>query len=198
MTDESYELSEQPPTDDEGHPIHPERGHRICGAVKSDRTTPTEHGRERDDYEYCLLPAGWGTEEDIGACQKHPYGSRFGASNPNFKDGRTSEYFKSKLSERQREVYDEVRESMGDDADPADVLSAFITRLMLLGEHAQDASLIREARGWAKDFGVLETAPEKHEHEVSGSVEHEHDVPDHVVDAIAGAAESNLEGDNGA
>lgn len=199
MTDEDYEIASEPPSDSDGHPVHPDQDkhHKICAATKSDRTTPTEHGRERDDVEYCLLPAGWGTDREFGPCRNHPIeGPQLGESNPNFKDGRTSEYFKSKLSERQREVYDEVRESMGEDADPSEVLSAFITRLMLLGEHAQDASIIREARGWAKDFGVLETPPEKHE--VSGTVEHDHqhDVPEHVVEAITGAAESNLEGND--
>lgn len=169
MTDESYELSEQPQTDDQGHPIHPERGHRICGAVKSDRTTPTEHGRERDDYEYCLLPAGWGTEEDIGACQKHPYGSRFGASNSNFKHGATSEYFKSKLSEHQQDVFDEMAEALGNPTDALEVLRLTAARLIIVGEHSHDSSMIREGRQLLETFNIVPNV----DHLNIGSIEEE-------------------------
>ena len=157
MTEPSYEISDEPPRDEDGHPIHPERGHRICGATKSDRTTPTEHGRERDEYDYCLLAAGWGEDRSVGPCQKHPVtGEQWGESNPNFKAGQTSEYFKSKLSERQRDVYDEVAEALDDDADAKLVLSHFATRLLMLGEHAQDAAMLREGRQILSEFNIVE------------------------------------------
>lgn len=173
MTDE-FEISDEPPRDEDGHPIHPERGHRICGATKSDRTTPTEHGRERDDYEYCLLAAGWGEDRSVGPCSKHPVtGEQWGESNPNFKAGKTSEYFKSKLSDRQRDVYEEVAEALDDDADAKVVLSHFATRLLMLGEHAQDAAMLREGRQILSEFGIVETAAEKREVEHSGSIDGE-------------------------
>lgn len=171
MTDTEYEISDEPPRDDDGHPIHPERGHRICGATKSDRTTPTSHGRERDEYDYCLLAAGWGEDRNIGPCQKHPVtGEQWGTSNPAFAAGKTSEYFKSKLSERQREVYDEVAENLDDDENAKVVLSHFATRLMMLGEHSKDAAMLREGRQLLSEFGIVETAAEKHEHEHSGEL----------------------------
>jgi hypothetical protein len=201
-SDEEFEISEVAPTDDEGHPIHPDpdKDHRICGAEKSDRTTPTDHGRERDDVPYCTLRAGWGTDSDVGACTHHPYkGSQIGKSNPNFKHGRTSEYFRSKLSDRQEEVYDEIVETLEDeDQDPEQILNRVFGRLLLVGEGSLDASLLREARQWASEFGVLETEPDKHEVEHSGSVDTEVDVPDHIAEAIANSAEANLEdGDEG-
>jgi hypothetical protein len=127
---------------------------------------------ERDDVEYCLQRAGWGTDRDVGPCRNHPVtGEQWGESNPNFKHGRTSEYFRSKLSGRQQEVYNDVVEELADDGDPDDLLAAVVGRLLLLGEHARDSSLLREARQWAADFGVLETAAEKHELEHSGEVD---------------------------
>jgi hypothetical protein len=70
MTD--WKIHPDAPTDDEGHPVHPERDIRICARTKSDETTPTDHGRERDDIPYCTLAAGWGVEEaSEGACDHH-------------------------------------------------------------------------------------------------------------------------------
>lgn len=176
MTDDDpdFDISKEAPTDSDGHPVHPERGHRICAATKSDRTTPTSHGRERDDYDYCLLAAGWGTDRDYGACSKHPVtGPQWGASNPNFKNGATSQYFKSKLSDRQRAVYDDILEALDDPEQSDQLLEMVFTRLLLLGEHSLDASFVREAFKIAKDFGVLDTVAEKHEVEHSGSVDGE-------------------------
>lgn len=195
MTDD-FEIHEQAPTDSEGHPIHPERGHRICGARKSDKTTPTSHGRERDEYAYCLQPAGWGTETDYGACRNHPYtGSQIGEQNPNFKHGKTSEYFKSKLSERQRDVYDEWVDTLDDPEDASKLLGVVGYNLVLRGEHAENPSMIREGRQILETFSI-EPNPGEMNVNLDGTVEHEHqhDVPEHVVEAIAGAAEANLEG----
>lgn len=156
MTDE-YEISSEPPRDDSGHPVHPERGHRICGATKSDRTTPTDHGRERDDYDYCLLAAGWGEDRGTGPCSKHPVtGEQWGESNPNFKTGATSEYFKSKLSERQQDVYDEVADALADPESAMDAIRHIATRMILVGEHSNDAAMVREGRQLLSEFGVVE------------------------------------------
>lgn len=109
MTDDEteYEISDEPPRDEDGHPIHPERGHRICGATKSDRTTPTEHGRERDEYDYCLLAAGWGEDRKVGPCQRHPItGEQWGESNPNYEHGLNSEL----LSDKDKEKLDELED----------------------------------------------------------------------------------------
>jgi len=60
------------PTDDQGRPIHPERGYIICGMTKTDATA--NNGRKRDDIPYCLQYAGAGTDrptEQGGACSKH-------------------------------------------------------------------------------------------------------------------------------
>lgn len=174
MTDEDFKISEEPPRDDHGHPVHPERGHRICGAVKSDRTTPTDHGRERDDYEYCLLPAGWGAgdERDEGPCSKHPVsGEQWGESNPNFKTGATSDYFKSKLSERQQDVYDEVADALADPESAMDAIRYMATQMMLVGEHANDAAMVREGRQLLSEFGVVEVPADRLELEADVDVE---------------------------
>ncbi|WP_226043493.1 hypothetical protein [Natrinema sp. DC36] len=192
--DENYEISDEPPRDEDGHPVHPEKEHRICGATKSDRTTPTSHGRERDEYDYCLLAAGWGEDRSVGPCQKHPVtGEQWGESNPNFKAGQTSEYFKSKLSPRQRDVYDEVVTALDDDEDADTILTHFATRLMMLGEHSSDAALYKAGLETLSKFNIVEN-PDEINMNHSGEVEAELTVPDHVADAIATAAESNLEG----
>lgn len=57
------------PTDDEGRPVHPEKGYHICGMSKTDATA--NNGRKRDDIPYCLQYAGHGTDRKTGACSKH-------------------------------------------------------------------------------------------------------------------------------
>jgi len=70
MTD--WQIHPDAPTDEEGHPVHPEKDHRICARTKSDQTTSTDHGRERDDIPYCTLAAGWGVDgRSDGACDHH-------------------------------------------------------------------------------------------------------------------------------
>jgi len=177
MTD--YEIAQEPPRDEKGQPIHPEKGYPICAAKKSDRTTPTEHGRERDDVDYCLQRAGWGTDRDIGPCRNHPVtGEQWGKSNPNFKDGATSEYFKSKLSERQRDVYDEVAEKLADPDEATNILRQVATRIILVGEHSNDPAMVREGRQLLSEFNIVENSDSVHidgELDVTQSVEHDLD-----------------------
>jgi len=174
MTDADHEISDEPPRDDQGHPIHPERGHRICGAVKSDRTTPTDHGRERDEYGYCLLAAGWGEDRNTGPCSKHPVtGEQWGESNSNFKNGATSEYFKSKLSERQRDVYDEVAEKLADPDEAKGVLRQVATQMILVGEHSNDPAMVREGRQMLSEFNIVDNTDSV---EVDAKVESEQEL----------------------
>lgn len=198
MTNQEYEISSEPPRDDDGHPIHPERGHRICGATKSDRTTPTEHGRERDEYDYCLLAAGWGTDRQEGPCSKHPVtGEQWGKSNPNYKHGAFSQYVRSNLSERQEAALDHALDAVDDPEEIKSVLAEIAFDHILQGQKMEEPRLTREGRQLLAEFNIVDAADQV---EVSGSIDHvhEHDVPDHVVEAIVGASEANLEGvDNG-
>ena len=160
MTD--YDISEEPPRDDQGHPIHPERGHRICAAVKSDRTTPTEHGRERDEYAYCLQPAGWGVEDrSIGPCKHHPVsGEQWGESNPNHEHGGYSE-FDDYMMKPTADEHQEALEAVDFDEHGKQYAATMIKRLThefrITGDHRKAA----EARQWASEFGLVEAAPDK-------------------------------------
>ena len=157
MTDDSFEISEEPPRDDQGHPIHPEREHRICGATKSDRTTPTDHGRERDEYDYCLLAAGWGTDRKVGPCSKHPVtGEQWGESNPNYDDGAYSEFEEfmfDSLTDREREAVEALNLDEDSDQFAKDVVKEAYAKYLRTG----DDRFLREARQWASEFGVIET-----------------------------------------
>ena len=194
--DEEFEISSEPPRDDQGHPIHPERGHRICGAKKSDRTTPTDHGRERDDYEYCLLAAGWGTDRKVGPCSKHPVtGEQWGESNPNYKGGDYSDF----VDFMQESLTDSEREAMASldlDEDAESFAKDVVKEAYLKYLRTGDDRFLREARQWASEFGVIEKPAEKLEASVEAEIEQETEltVPDHVSEAVASAAMSNLEG----
>lgn len=92
------------PTNDAGNPVHPEKGYPICGRQKSDQTTPTPHGRERDDVPYCLQRAGWGADASGPgtACKNHggDAGAPEGPRNGNWKLGLYSEYMTEDDAER--------------------------------------------------------------------------------------------------
>lgn len=168
MTD--YEISDEPPRDDQGHPIHPERGHRICGATKSERSTPAPHGRSRDDVAYCLQSAGWGTDRDVGPCKNHPItGEQWGESNPNYSSGAYSEFedfmFDS-LSERERNAVDALDFSEHAGQFAAGVVKEAYAKYQRTG----DDRFLREARQWASEFGVIEAAPDRLEVDTDLSV----------------------------
>ena len=184
MTDDEFEISEEPPRDDRGHPVHPERGHRICGATKSDRTTPTDHGRERDDYEYCLLAAGWGTDRSVGPCSKHPVtGEQWGESNPNFEDGSYSEFHEfvvDDLSEREQEALEALDLDESADEFAKDVvLEAYIKY-----KRTGDDRFMREARQWASEFGVIEAAPDRIEGEFDVTTEVDVELDEETQDML--------------
>jgi len=156
MTAEDYEISEDPPRDDQGHPVHPERGHRICAATKSDRTTPTDHGRERDDFEYCLQPAGWGEDRDIGPCRNHPVtGEQWGVSNPNYETGAYSEFtelLESDLSSREQAALD----SLDLDEHGNEFVHDVIKEAYLKYKRTGDDGFLREVRQWMSEFNVVD------------------------------------------
>lgn len=160
--DTEYELSDEPPRDDQDHPIHPERGHRICGARKSDRSTPAPHGRSRDDYEYCLQSAGWGTDRDIGPCRNHPFsGEQWGESNPNYKNGAYAKHFKHDLTASEQEAYEDVLEKL--DGDPEDALSIpmqLAAEAIMKYKRGGDQRLLREARQILAEFNLVPNAEE--------------------------------------
>jgi hypothetical protein len=172
--DEDYEISEEPPRDDQGHPVHPEKGYRICGATKSDRTTPTDHGRERDDYDYCLQRAGWGKDREVGPCRKHPVtGEQWGKSNPNYDDGSYSEFEdlrEESLTEREQEMLDALDLEKNADQFAEDVVKEAYIKYLRTG----DDRFLREARQWAKEFGVIETPAEQLEVDAQVESETEH------------------------
>jgi hypothetical protein len=169
MTDDDFTFSEEPPRNERGEPIHPEHGYPICAATKSPRSTPAPHGRSRDDVDYCLQRAGWGTDRDCGPCRNHPItGEQWGESNPNFKNGATSEYFKSKLSDRQQDVFDEWVETLDDPEEAVNLLGYVGHNLILKGESAHDPAMIREGRQMLSEFNVVPNADQV---EVEASVE---------------------------
>ena len=95
------------PTDSEGFPVHPDdHTTHICGRKKSEKTTPTPHGRERDDVSYCLQDAGWGADGDSepgDACKFHNGRAdtdQRGPKNPNWKLGLYSDFLTEDDKER--------------------------------------------------------------------------------------------------
>jgi hypothetical protein len=179
MTDDpALEISGAAPTDPEGHPVHPDsdKSHRICAATKSDRTTPTDHGRERDDVNYCTLAAGWGVDgKSEGPCKHHAGAiDNRGKNNPNYEHGAYSEFqdfMLDSLSDQEREAVDAL--DLDEDADQftKDVVKEAYAKYLRTG----DDRFLRETRQWASEFGVIETPVDEIEMsaDVDQTTEHE-------------------------
>jgi|GEM_PF-1974978 len=175
MTDDpDLEISELPPTDSEGYPVHPDadKSHRICAAQKSDKTTPTDHGRERDDVPYCTLAAGWGVDgKSEGTCTHHLGAvDNRGENNPNYKHGAYSEFqdfMKEGRTEDEAAAIEALDlEEHGDDF-AADVVKEAYAKYL----RTADDRFLREARQWAADFGVIEKPADKLEATVDADVD---------------------------
>ena len=164
MTEDESEhrIAEEAPTDDAGHPIHPDpdKSHRICAATKSDRTTPTEHGRERDDVEYCLLAAGWGVDgKSEGTCSHHLGAvDNRGENNPNYKHGGFSEVLTKGLSDREQEAIEQVSEALGSD-DPDEqlgILREQAAEAWVRYRRSGDSRHLREYRQLISEFNIVD------------------------------------------
>lgn len=125
--------------DDQGQPRHPDddKEYAICAAPKSDRTSPTEHGRERDDVPYCTLAAGWGRDGiREGHCTKHgaPKSDVSGWDNPNAKHGLYFDLEKSSLTDDEIELLEQL-----DDVDSKQMLEQLVNMMGVRFRRAYDA-----------------------------------------------------------
>lgn len=158
MTDDNpdLEIAEAAPTDDEGHPIHPEKGHRICAATKSDRTTPTEHGRERDDYAYCLLAAGWGVDDTSEGTCKHHLGAvdNRGENNPAFKHGAFARHFTSHLTDVEQDAFDEAREMLDSPESAQEIAKSAASICLVKFRRTGDERFLRRFESLCDKFGL--------------------------------------------
>jgi hypothetical protein len=163
MTDDpSLEISPEAPTNSEGHPVHPDpdKSHRICAATKSEKTTPTEHGRERDDVPYCTLAAGWGVEDlSEGPCKHHSGAiDNRGKNNGNYEDGAFSEYFEDDMSEREVDAVNDHADTLaGDDntakkEEMARIAAKTFTKFQRTGDHR----FLREYRQLCSEFNLVD------------------------------------------
>lgn len=171
-----YRIHPDAPRDDEGHPIHPERGHHICGRGKSENTTPTEHGRERDDVPYCLQVAGWGTEkpkrtnEPGVACKNHGGNAPKGEANGAYKHGGYSK-FHDWMFDTIPEEHREALEALDLQEHGDSFVETQIKRLTYLSRITGDERFTRELRQWIKEFGPVESNPERLDVEHGGSID---------------------------
>lgn len=96
------------PTDDDGRPIHPEKGYPVCAYEKTDAVDHTKDGK-REDIAYCLRRAGWGTDRDTGHCRTH--GGKGGAPT-GWRNGNARHLLYSKrMNEDDREKFEALVET---------------------------------------------------------------------------------------
>jgi hypothetical protein len=159
------------PTDDEGHPVHPERGHRICAGVKSDRTTPTDHGRERDDIAYCLRRAGWGRDANVGPCSHHRAQWGYtGPDNGQYDHGGFVENLEADLTEQETGAVDDLTETLADPDAALKTIRRQAAEAYIKYKRSGDERFLREYRQLLSEFNIVD-APDQVEVEHSGRVD---------------------------
>lgn len=159
----SYIIHPEAPTDAEGNPIHPEKDHHICGRTKSEDTTPTEHGRERDDVEYCMLRAGHGTTDpsklgDPGAaCTHHGGDSPAGEDHGEYKHGAFSEYIgPPDLSDEEQAAMDAMLDAFnGSPSEARAIAQQQAAEVYMRYQRSGDPRFLQEYRQLAKAFDVI-------------------------------------------
>lgn len=181
MTDSEFEIAATAPTDSDGHPVHPDpdKTHRICAATKSDKTTPTKHGRERDDYEYCLLAAGWGVDgKREGPCTHHTGAiDNRGENHPNYEHGGYSKYLsRANFTEGDERRVANVAEDLSDPDTRDDVFLSFISDLWVRWDRTKDPRFAREIRQALNEFGYTPEEARQVHVEHSGSIDGKREV----------------------
>lgn len=119
-------IHDDAPVDEQGIPRHPDddKDHAICAAPKSDRASKPEHGRDRDDVDYCTLAAGWGVDGvSEGHCTKHGATKtpQKGPLNPNYRHGLYAEIDEGAYDDGDLALLDEL-----DGTDEIDLLEQLI------------------------------------------------------------------------
>ncbi|GGM64374.1 hypothetical protein J2752_000442 [Halarchaeum rubridurum] len=151
------------PTDADGNPVHPDDADRyICGRPKSESTTPSEHGRERDDVDFCMLTAGHGTTdpkrtgEPGVACKHHGGNAPKGRANGNYQTGAFSEHLQSDLSDREREAFGGLVEAFGDQDRAQDAVRELAAEALIKYKRSGDHRFLREARQLLSEFNIAD------------------------------------------
>lgn len=164
------------PTDSDGNPVHPDEGYPICGRTKSDKTTETDHGRERDDVPFCTLRAGWGTDyDDPGvACDHHGGSSPRGKENANYEHGGYSEHLQSDLSDREQEAFEALVGDLNDPETAVQAMQELGAEAIIRYKRSADPRFLREARQLLSEFNVVDNTDQvelEHSGEVDGALD---------------------------
>lgn len=115
------------PLNDDGVPIHPEKGYPICGYEKTDAVDKS--GGKRTDIPYCLQAAGWGTDRTTGHCKAH-FGGSPGAPT-GWRNGNARHLlYSEEMSDEDAKVFEALVEGPDGErmsiADAADILKNMI------------------------------------------------------------------------
>jgi hypothetical protein len=137
------------PRDDQGRPIHPEKGYPICAQPKTDATA--NNGRKREDVPYCLQYAGSGTDrptEAGGACKNH---GGAGGAPEGWQNGNARHLaFSKRMNDDDRDEFEAIVQTADGDRIGVDEMAEMLERMigfeyMRLSravEHIPDVSLV--------------------------------------------------------
>lgn len=156
--------------------------------MTSKEPTPGRCNARTRDGNYCENYPVDGNDR----CRMHGGSSLAGPDHPNYSHGAYSKHLRSTFTEREEAAADNLAEMLGDSTGRDHAAREAAAMALIQYKRASDPRFLREFRQICKTFGLTPDDRIRVEH--SGSVDVEHDVPEHIVDAIVGAAEANLEG----
>lgn len=142
--------------------------------------------------EPCGHPSGWGTDSDTGPCKFHGGTQPTGKDSPNYKHGAFSKHFKSDLTEKEEDAYDDLVDVLGDSEQAGDVVQELAGEAILKYKRSGDPRFLREARQLLSEFNVVDSTDHV---ELGGEIGHAVDVDlddqtkEHL-DSLTGAPDS--------
>ena len=105
----------------------------------------------------CQRPAGWGTDNDDGACKFHggastgpPKGSQNAKTHAAF-----SKHFRSDLTESEEESLQALIDTLEDISGPRAIPAEVAAEALMKYKRSADSRFLREARQWMSEFNLL-------------------------------------------
>lgn len=146
--------------------------------------------------EPCGHPAGWGTPNDTGPCKHHGGAAdNRGEKNGNYKSGAYSEFVdfqRDSLTDNERDAIDAIDfEEHGDDF-AEDVVREAYAKYLRTG----DDRFLREARQWAKEFGVIDRPADQLEVNAEVESETSHGLDDDAKELLRETLQQKYDGDH--
>jgi len=120
--------------------------------MTSDNPRPDRCAAETRDGGYCENYPVHGAER----CRMHGGTQPTGADSPNFEHGAYSKHFRSDLTEREQEAFDDLVDELGDEQTAINVVQQLAAEATLKYKRSGDTRFLREVRQLMSEFNLAD------------------------------------------